>query len=287
MDERRGFDGPTGASGQPSVSGPTYSNGPTDASGQSVGRGPTESTLATSDSGQPAYRWPIDAESLAREQSRLADLAPEPWVPAPGSLVVGAAFVAFVRGEQGPGHPGDRAWVGAVLVRGTTVIAEAVVRGVAGASYGPGLLALREGPMLADALNALPALPDVLLVDATGRDHPRRAGLALHLGAALGVPSVGVTHRSLRAYGEDPGPTPGDQAPLLLDGKEVARWVRTASGVRAVVAHAAWRTSPATAAEVTLRCAQGRRTPEPLRQARRVAREARAEAEAEAEAETG
>jgi deoxyribonuclease V len=263
------------------------------------------------------YRWPEEAETLAQEQTRLALLPPEPWQPPDGGLLVAAAFVAFVRGEQGPGHPGDRAWVGAVLMQeaplapsstasgsadfsprlvgsavdaeaggralGSTplrLVAERVVPGVAGASYGPGLLALREGPMLADAILALPRRPDVLLVDATGRDHPRRAGLALQLGAALDVPTVGVTHRTLRAVGDDAGPTPGDQASLRLDGDEVARWVRTAPGVRSVVAHAAWRTDPATAAGVVLRCAQGRRTPEPLRQARRVAREARERAAA-------
>jgi hypothetical protein len=52
-----------------------------------------------------------------------------------------------------------------------------------------------EGPLLEAAVRALPAQPDVLLVDATGRDHPRRGGLALHLGAALDLPTVGVTHR--------------------------------------------------------------------------------------------
>ncbi len=221
------------------------------------------------------YTWPAEAAALAPEQERLAALTPAPWTLPAEEVLVGAAFVAFVRGEQGPGQPGDRAWVGAVLVAGADLVWEAVVPGVAGASYGPGLLALREGPMLAAALTALPSRPDVLLVDATGRDHPRRAGLALQLGAVLGVPSVGVTHRTLRAAGADAGPDPGDQAPLVLEGEEVARWVRTARGVRSVVAHAGWRTSPASAAAVVLRCARGRRTPEPLRQARRVAREAR------------
>jgi deoxyribonuclease V len=226
-----------------------------------------------------AYAWPADAGALASEQARLAGLAPEPWTPPASDLLVGAAFVAFVRGEQGPGHPGDHAWVGAVLQRGRLLAAEAVVPGVAGASYAPGLLALREGPMLAAALDALPQRPDALLVDATGRDHPRRAGLALQLGAALGLPSVGVTHRPLRAHGPDPGPAPGSTAPLTLDGDVVGHWVRTAAGVRAVVAHAGWRTDPDVAVAVVLACAQGRRTPEPLRQARRVAREARAAAE--------
>lgn len=222
------------------------------------------------------YRWPTDVESLTAEQSRLACLAPEAWAPPDRTLVVAAAFVAFARGEEGPGHPGDHAHVGAVLMSGPYVVAERVVLGVAGASYTPGFLALREGPMIAHALEALPHRPDVVLVDATGRDHPRRAGLAVQLGAALGIPSVGVTHRPLRARGPEPGASAGSTSPLTLDGDDVARWVRTAPGVRAVVAHAGWRTSAETAAAVVLRCALGRRTPEPLRQARRVAREARA-----------
>lgn len=222
------------------------------------------------------YRWPADVDSLTAEQLHLAALAPPAWAPPDGPLAVAASFVAFDRGEEGPGHPGDHAHVGAVLMSGPYVVAERVVLGVAGASYTPGFLALREGPMIAQALEALPLRPDVLLVDATGRDHPRRAGLAVQLGAVLGVPSIGVTHRPLCARGPEPGAAVGSTSPLTLDGDDVARWVRTAPGVRAVVAHAGWRTSAETAAVVVARCALGRRTPEPLRQARRVAREARA-----------
>jgi deoxyribonuclease V len=122
----------------------------------------------------------------------------------------------------------------------------------------------------------------VLLVDATGRDHPRRAGLALHLGAVLDLPTVGVTHRPLRAVGSEPGPERGDSAPLELEGEEVARWVRTRPRIRPVVAHAAWRTTPA-AVDVVVRAALAR-TPEPLRVARQAARTARSKATNEANA---
>ena len=76
----------------------------------------------------------------------------------------------------------------------------------------------------------LAALPDVLLVDASGRDHPRRCGLALHLGAVLGVPTVGVTHRPLRAEGEWPDDERGATSALVLDGERVGYWVRTKRG---------------------------------------------------------
>jgi deoxyribonuclease V len=161
-------------------------------------------------------------------------------------------------------------------VRGTRVVAARVAEGPAAAPYVPALLVLREGPLLAAAVQQLGRAPDVLLLAATGRDHPRRAGLALHLGAVLGLPTVGVTDVPLLARGPGPGPRPGDTAPLLLDGEEVARWVRTAAGVRPVVASAAWRTTAATAAGVVLAASTGVRTPQPLREARRLAREARA-----------
>lgn len=221
-------------------------------------------------------------DDLEAEQRELAALAPEPWWPGPGPLVVAGAFVAFARGEHGPGRPGDHAHVGAAATRDTTEIARTVVEGGARAAYAPGLLAAREGALLESALQALLAIgvrPDVLLIDATGRDHPRRAGLALHLGAVLGLPSIGVTHRPLRAGGPEPDDVTGAWTELRLDGEVVGRWVRTRRGTRPLAVHAGWRTDPETASDVVLRAVDRFRTPEPLRLARCVAREARADAE--------
>lgn len=229
--------------------------------------------------------WPTQSDALAALQAALAAERPPPWHLPDRPLRVAAAFVAFARGEQGPGAPGDRAWVGAVLLEGPVLRRVRVLPASAGDAYAAGYLALREGPMLAAALRPLVADADVLLVDATGRDHPRGAGLALHLGAALEVPSVGVTHRTLRASGPAPGPRRGDTSPVHLrdaahPGDQLAGcWVRTAPGVRPVVAHAGWRTDAATAARVVLACCGDVRTPEPLRRARQVAREARARSE--------
>jgi deoxyribonuclease V len=156
-----------------------------------------------------------------------------------------------------------------------------VIEGSAGAAYEAGLLALREGPLLEAAERALPQPPGVLLVDATGRDHPRRAGLALHLGAILAVPTVGVTHRALLATGEWAADARGAASPLHLDGEVVGHWVRTRRGRRPLAVHAAWRTSPEIAVEVVLACTHDLRTPEPLRQARTAARVARARSSTE------
>jgi deoxyribonuclease V len=149
-------------------------------------------------------------------------------------------------------------------------------RGEAGAPYEPGLLALREGPLLERAVRGLAVLPEVLLVNASGRDHPRRAGLALHLGAVLDVPTIGVTHRPLVATGRRPlALQRGAAAPVVIGDEIVGKWVRTRLGVAPLVAHAAWRTDPDTAAWLLLETSGNARTPAPLREARRLARTAR------------
>jgi len=151
-----------------------------------------------------------------------------------------------------------------------------VVAGTAGAGYLPGLLALRDGPLLEAAILSLPERPDALIVDATGRDHPRGAGLALHLGARLEVPSVGVTHRPLIAGGPLPADEIGATSPLRIGDALVGYWLRSGRGLRPLAVHAAWRTTPEVAVAVVLTLTRGHRTPEPLRAARRAARDARA-----------
>jgi deoxyribonuclease V len=223
-------------------------------------------------------------------------------------LICGS-FVAFARGEAGPGRAGDRAFAAAVVwepgheallhrgrgrvparsegraLKGTTrteprqaadVVEQAVMHQTVGAAYVPGLLALREGPILAAAVAALKEAPDILLVDASGADHPRHAGLAIHLGWALDLPTVGVTRRPLRATGQAPELVRGAWMPFTLDGEIVAASVCTRTGARPVVAHAAWRTDVDTAVAVALAAStEGARAPVPLQEARRVAREAR------------
>jgi deoxyribonuclease V len=220
--------------------------------------------------------WPATAAGLVATQERLARATAPRRSALRVAGAVAACFVCFERGRSGPGAAGDGGWAAACLILpdGQPVIT--VVRGPAAAPYEPGLLALRDGPLLEAALRGLPQRPNILVVNATGLDHPRRAGLALHLGSRLGVPSIGVTNRPLLARGAPPDDRRGAVSALRMGDEVVAYWVRTRRGTRPLVAHPGWRTDPQEAVELLLRSTERWRTPLPLRIAREAARSARA-----------
>lgn len=220
--------------------------------------------------------WPVTDAELRGVQEELATACPPGWHVPAGAYAIGGCFVCFSRGSGGSGLAGEPGWAGATLALGAHVVASVAAAGVAGAPYEPGLLALREGPLLEAAIGALPRMPDVLLVNATGRDHPRGAGLALHLGAVLGVPTVGVTHRPLLACGGWPCAERGSHSPLQLGGRTVGCWLRTRSRARPLAVHPGWRMDLDTACAVVLDGTERVRAPEALREARRMARLARA-----------
>lgn len=217
--------------------------------------------------------WPATEAALLAVQRDLASARPALWRPPDRRPAVAGCFLCFERGRVGPGAAGDPGWAAAAF--GSHLM---VITGAAPAPYVPGLLALRDGPLLEAAVLRLPARPDVLLANATGRDHPRRAGLALHLGARLDIPTIGVTTQPLLALGEWPLDERGATSVLRVDDDVVACWLRLRRGVRPVVVHPGWRTDLETAVAVVTAVTRDARTPEPIRQARRAAREARAAA---------
>jgi len=234
--------------------------------------------------------WPASVAALEEEQLRLGGATPALWFPQVSSetLRLAGCFVCFPSRrastqeeaipealEHRVGRPDDAGWAGAALLEAGRLVALATVRGEAMAAYDPGHLALREGPLLESAICALPRRPDVLLVNATGRDHPRKAGLALHLGARLNLPSVGVTNRLLVASGEWPDDRAASQRDFELHGEKVGVWLRVRRRVRPLAIHAAWRTDVPTALAIVQLALGKARTPEPIRLARRAAREAR------------
>ena len=221
--------------------------------------------------------WPSDTDSLIAYQQQLATAASEPCTIDASTANIGGSWVCFPRGLVGPGTDHDQAWSAAVIMSGGRVVEQRVITGTAGAPYVPGLMALRLGPLMEEALRAVSGLPDVLLLDATAHDHPRGAGLALHLGAELDIPTIGVTHRPLVASGAWPSDHRGATSPLRIGGSVVGCWLRTQPGVRPLAVHPGWRIDLATAVEVVTMLTRRRRTPQPLRRARQLARRTRSQ----------
>jgi deoxyribonuclease V len=137
--------------------------------------------------------------------------------------------------------------------------------------YVPGLLTFREGPVVLAALEQLTDRPDVLMFDAQGLAHPRRMGLATHLGILLDMPAVGCAKSRLCGVHEEPGGEKGSWT-LLLDGDEViGAVVRTRTDVQPVFVSVGHRVDLETAVSLVLGCTTKYRLPEPTRWAHRVA----------------
>jgi deoxyribonuclease V len=218
--------------------------------------------------------WPATADELSRLQRALGEMTPDRW-QAPTTLHrIGACFVCF-EPVQGAGAAGDRGFAGAAVTDRRRLLAGVSVSGPAGAPYLPVLLALWKGAAARAGRARPPDHPEVLVVNATGRDHPHHAGLVLQLGAVLGLPTVGVTTRPLVAEGAWPTDRRAATTPLLVGGEVVGCWVRTRPGARPVAVHAAWPTDAQAAVQVVLAATVGS-DPEPLRRARTLARTGRA-----------
>jgi deoxyribonuclease V len=137
--------------------------------------------------------------------------------------------------------------------------------------YVPGLLSFREIPAVLDALAALACTPDLLLADGQGLAHPRRFGLACHLGWLLDTPTIGVAKSRLLGEFAMPPDQRGAWSPLLDRGELVGAAVRTRQAVRPVFVSPGHRVDVATAVRLTLACTTRYRLPEPSRTAHRLA----------------
>ena len=133
--------------------------------------------------------------------------------------------------------------------------------------YVPGLLSFREIPPLLKCFRQLSVTPDVVLVDGQGYAHPRRFGLACHLGWLLELPTIGCAKSILCGIYEKLPIRRGATAPLVHRDETVGLAVRTRAGVQPMFISVGHRAELADAAELMLRCATRYRLPEPTRAA--------------------
>ena len=142
--------------------------------------------------------------------------------------------------------------------------------------YIPGLFSFREMPVLLEAWHKLSTFPDVIICDGHGWAHPRRFGLACHLGVTLDRPTLGCGKTRLTGHFEAPAAERGCLSPLLAEdnGEHIGNVLRTQTGINPVFVSAGHKISLATATSLVLQMTTEYRLPETTRKADQYAREA-------------
>ncbi|TRO67619.1 endonuclease V [Streptomyces sp. IB201691-2A2] len=214
--------------------------------------------------------WPATEEQARAVQDELRGrvVLDEPGPP-PGTGRVTGVDVAY-------DDERDVVVAAAVVLDASTldVVAEATAVGQVPFPYVPGLLAFREIPAVVAALEALPCAPGLVVCDGYGLAHPRRFGLASHLGVLTGLPTIGVAKNPFTFTYEEPGAPRGSASPLLAGEEEVGRALRTQAGVKPVFVSVGHRVTLGTACAHTLHLAPRFRQPETTRHADALCRRA-------------
>ena len=140
-----------------------------------------------------------------------------------------------------------------------------------GFPYVPGLLSFREAPLILAACERLSKVPDLVLVDGQGVAHPRRFGLAAHVGLLLDLPTIGCAKSILCGVHQPLGEEAGSQAELFDNGELVGAALRTKSGVKPVYVSVGHKIDLTSALGWVMNCCRGYRLPEPTRLAHQAA----------------
>jgi deoxyribonuclease V len=148
---------------------------------------------------------------------------------------------------------------------GMELIEQALVRHRSSFPYIPGLLSFREAPALLEAFRKLRHVPDAVICDGQGIAHPRRMGLASHMGLWLGIPTAGCAKSRLIGEHAEPGNSKGDGAPLMQDGEQIGTVVRTRPGVRPVFVSPGHLSDLDSSVRLVVACCRRFRLPEPTR----------------------
>ncbi|HVO22070.1 MAG TPA: deoxyribonuclease V [Candidatus Margulisiibacteriota bacterium] len=205
------------------------------------------------------HRWAVTWKHARAIQQRLAPLVRQvPLDSAP----------RFVAGLDAAFSPDDRCCLAAAVVwdmREQAVIEQQVAVRRLTFPYVPGLLSFREAPAVLAALRKLRTEPDVLIYDGHGRAHPRRFGVACHVGVILNRPMIGCAKTRLIGTHRAPGWRRGSVAPLIDAGEVIGNVLRTQDGINPVFVSVGHRIDLTGAQQIILACAIRYRLPEPTR----------------------
>ena len=205
------------------------------------------------------HSWQVSTTQALEIQQRLAEQVSK------RSEVTTPRFIAGVDIST---RKGEEMATGAVVVLNypeLRVVETKVARDKLGLPYIPGLLSFRESPLTLAACQKLTITPDLILVDGQGIAHPRRLGLASHLGLFLNTPTIGCAKSRLCGSHEAPGIEPGSYTEVVDRGEVIGVALRTKLGVKPVYISIGHKVDLQTAIYWVMNCCCGYRLPEPTR----------------------
>jgi deoxyribonuclease V len=211
------------------------------------------------------HSWQLSAAEAVEIQHRLAAC-----VLRNGEMVK----PHYIAGVDVSISRGRKVATGAVVVLeypGLRLVEVRVTHGEVDFPYVPGLLSFREAPILLRVCRTLEISPDLVLVDGQGIAHPRRIGLASHLGLFLDMPTIGCAKSRLCGRHETPGIEPGNYADLIDRDEIIGVVLRTKTGTKPVYISVGHKINLAAAVHWILECCKGYRLPEPVRLAHQAA----------------
>ena len=213
------------------------------------------------------HPWRVDTQEARRIQVRLASQVVREGAPARVRAVAGADLHV----ERSAARSRARGAVVVLAYPELRLIEQAVFETEVTFPYVPGLLSFREAPALLGAFRQIETKPDLLLVDGQGYAHPRRFGLACHLGLLLDVPAIGCAKSRLTGEHGPVSLEAGSSGELLDEGEVIGAVLRTRDGVSPLFVSVGHRIGLDEAVEWVLCCCQGYRLPEPTRLAHQAA----------------
>lgn len=217
------------------------------------------------------HSWEISPMEARELQLELKGMVREKPFRGPPKLVAGAD-VAYSRA-------GNLVFAVAVVMDPAdySIVEEAMAVREGSFPYIPGLLSFREGPAVIEAFSRLETRPDLVFFDGQGVAHPRRLGLAAHMGLFLDIPSIGAAKSRLTGSFEEPPQKRGGQSPLMDRGEVIGAVVRTRSRVRPLFISVGHLIDLPSAVEQTLDACRRYRLPEPTRAAHNLVTRLKAE----------
>jgi deoxyribonuclease V len=209
------------------------------------------------------HRWDVSPEEAVAIQYSLREKVSLTPLPGDVSLIAGVDISAK-----------DVARAAVVLLSypALEVVEVALAEKPLDYPYVPGLLSFREGPAILSSFEKLTRWPDLVFFDGQGIAHPRKFGIASHIGVLLDLPTIGVAKSPLAVRGPEPGPEPGDWTPWRnRKGETLAAAVRTKPRTKPLYISPGHKMDLETAVRYVLATTRGYRLPEPTRQAHNAA----------------